>query len=102
VKTLIQKLTTQIVPSLQVSQDFRKLNAATTKDYFPLPFMNIILDHVFYQECYNFLDGFFKYNQVVIQLANQLKTMFTTEWETFAFNRMPFDLCNALEHSKDC
>ena len=31
---------------IQVCQDFRKLNAATKKDYFPLPFTNIILDHV--------------------------------------------------------
>ena len=29
-----------------VCQDFRKLNAATKKDYFPLPFTDIILDHV--------------------------------------------------------
>ena len=45
-----------------VCQDFWKLNAATKKDYFPLPFMDIILDHVSRQECYNFLDGFSGYN----------------------------------------
>ena len=43
---------------IRVCQDFWKLNAATKKDYFPLPFTNIILDHVSSQECYNFLDGF--------------------------------------------
>ena len=31
---------------IRVCQDFQKLNAATKKDYFPLPFMDIILDHV--------------------------------------------------------
>ena len=78
-----------------VCQDFRKLNAATKKDYFPLPFMDTILIHVSGQECYNFLDGFFGYNQVHIQNQDQLKTTFTTEWGTFAFNRMPSGLCNA-------
>ena len=80
---------------IRVCQDFRKLNAATKKDYFPLPFTDIILDHVSGQECYSFLDGFSGYNQVSIRLEDQLKTTFTTEWGTFAFNRMPFGLCNA-------
>ena len=34
-------------------------------------------------------------NQVHIRGQDQLKTTFTTEWGTFAFNRMPFGLCNA-------
>ena len=71
------------------------MNAATKKDYFPLPFTDIILDHVAGQECYSFLDGFSGYNQVFIWAEDQLKTTFTMEWGTFAFNRMPFGLCNA-------
>ena len=47
---------------IRVCQDFRKLNAATKKDYFPLSFTDIILDHVAGQECYSFLDGFSGYN----------------------------------------
>ena len=77
-----------------VCQDFWKLNATTKKDYFLLPFTNIILDPVSGLECYNFLDGFSGYNQVSIWMGDQLKTTFTTEWGTFAFNRMPFGLCN--------
>ena len=68
---------------------------AAKKDYFPPPFMDIILDYVSGQECYSFLDGFSRYNQVSIRMEDQLKTTFTTEWGTFAFNRMPFGLCNA-------
>ena len=79
---------------IRVCQDFRKLNAATKKDYFPLPFTDMILDHVSGQECYSFLDGFSGYNQVHIREQDQLKTTFTTEWGTYAFNRMPFGLCN--------
>jgi hypothetical protein len=44
---------------------------------------------------YSFLDGFSGYNQVFIQMNDQLKTTFTTEWGMFAFNRMPFGLCKA-------
>ena len=80
---------------IRVCQDFRKLNATTKKDYFPLPFTDMILDHVSGQECYSFLDGFSGYNQVHIRDQDQLKTTFTTEWGTFAFNRMPSGLCNA-------
>ena len=52
---------------IRVCQDFRKLNAAMKKDYFPLPFIDIILDHVAGHECYSFLDGFSGYNQVFIR-----------------------------------
>ena len=81
---------------IQVCQDFRKLSASTKKDYFPIPFTDIILDHVSGHECYSLLDGFSGYNQVFIRPEDQLKTTFTIEWGTFAFNRMPFGLCNAL------
>ena len=81
---------------IRVCQDFRKLNASTKKDYFPISFTDIILDHVSGHECYSFLDEFSSYNQVFIQPKDQLKTIFTTEWGTFAFNQMPFGLCNAL------
>jgi hypothetical protein len=80
---------------IRVCQDFQKLNSATKKDYFPLPFTDIILDHVAGHQRYSFLDGFSGYNQVFIRMSDQLKTTFTTEWGTFAFNRMPFGLCNA-------
>ena len=80
---------------IRVCQDFRKLNAATKKDHFPLPFIDMVLDHVAGKECFSFLDGFSGYNQVFIRKIDQLKTTFTTDWGTFAFNRMPFGLCNA-------
>jgi len=80
---------------IRICQDFRKLNAATKKDHFPLPFIDMVLDHVAGQECFSFLDGFSGYNQVSVRKTDQLKTTFTTDWGTYAFNRMPFGLCNA-------
>ena len=55
----------------------------------------MVLDHVAGQECFGFLDGFSGYNQVSIRDEDQLETTFTTDWGTYAFNRMPFGLCNA-------
>ena len=41
------------------------------------------------------LDGFFGYNQVVIQEEDSHKTTFTTPWGTFEYLRIPFGLLNA-------
>ena len=69
---------------MRICQDYRKLNAVTTKkDYFPLPFIDIILDVVAGHECYSFLDGFSGYNQVKIAKEDQLKTTFTFDWRTY-------------------
>ena len=80
---------------IRICQDFRALNKATKKDYFPLPFTDAILDVVAGHECYSFLDGFSGYNQVRIAQENQVKTTFTMDWGTFAFRVMLFGLCNA-------
>ena len=80
---------------LRICQDFRKLNSVTRKDYFPLPFTDAILDGVAGYECYSFLDGFSGYNQVQIAPEDRPLTTFTTDWGTFAYNVMPFGLCNA-------
>ena len=80
---------------IRICQDFRKLNAVTKKDYFPLPFTDSILDAVTGHECYSFLDGFSGYNQVQIAMEDRIKTTFTTDWGTYAYTVMPFGLCNA-------
>ena len=75
--------------------DYRKLNAGTRKDHFPLPFMDQILERVAGHEFYYFLDGYSGYNQIEIALEDQEKTTFTYPFGTFAFRKMPFGLCNA-------
>jgi hypothetical protein len=79
---------------LRICVDFCKLNFVTQKDYFPLPFTDAILDGVARHECYSFLDGFSGYNQVMIVPACRAYMTFTTDWGTFAYNVMPFGLCN--------
>ncbi|GJW91488.1 reverse transcriptase domain-containing protein [Tanacetum coccineum] len=46
--------------------DYRKLNEATCKDHFPLPFMDPMLDRLAGNEFYCFLDGFSGYFQIPI------------------------------------
>jgi hypothetical protein len=53
-------------PKIRVFQDFWKLNDATQKDHYPLPFIDAVLDLVAEHRVYSFLDGYAGYNQVQI------------------------------------
>nr|GEW62282.1 DNA-directed DNA polymerase [Tanacetum cinerariifolium] len=79
----------------RVCIDYRKLNDATRKDHFPLPFMDQMLERLAGNEFYFFLDRFFGYFQIPINPPDQEKTTFTCPYGTFAYRRMPFGLCNA-------
>ncbi|GJY78999.1 reverse transcriptase domain-containing protein [Tanacetum coccineum] len=84
----------------RVCIDYRKLNEATRKDHFPLPFMDQMLERLAGNKYYCFLDGFSGYFQIPIDPNDQEKTTFTCPYGTFAYRRMPFGLCNAPGTSK--
>ncbi|GJS87497.1 reverse transcriptase domain-containing protein [Tanacetum coccineum] len=86
---------TRLVTGWRVCIDYRKLNDATCKDHFPLPFMDQMLERLAGNEYYCFLDGFSGYFQIPIDPLDQEKTTFTCPYGTFAYRRMPFGLCNA-------
>ncbi|GJV94810.1 reverse transcriptase domain-containing protein [Tanacetum coccineum] len=86
---------TRLVTGWRVCIDYRKLNEATRKDHFPLPFMDQMLERLAGNEFYCFLDGFSGYFQIPIDPQDQEKTTFTCPYGTFAYRRMPFGLCNA-------
>ncbi|GJX24255.1 reverse transcriptase domain-containing protein [Tanacetum coccineum] len=86
---------TRLVIGWRVCIDYRKLNEATRKDHFPLPFMDQMLERLAGNEFYFFLDGFSGYFQIPIDPQDQEKTTFTCPYGTFAYRRMPFGLCNA-------
>nr|GEZ11503.1 reverse transcriptase domain-containing protein [Tanacetum cinerariifolium] len=54
-----------------------------------------MLERLARNENYCFLDGFSSYFQIPIDPKDQEKTTFTCPYETFAYRRMPFGLCNA-------
>ncbi|GJU48532.1 reverse transcriptase domain-containing protein [Tanacetum coccineum] len=86
---------TRLVTGWRVCIDYRKLNEATRKDHFPLPFMDQMLERLTGNQYYCFLDGFSGYFQIPIDPKDQEKTTFTCPYGTFAYRRMPFGLCNA-------
>nr|GEY56067.1 putative reverse transcriptase domain-containing protein [Tanacetum cinerariifolium] len=85
----------RLVTGWRVCIYYRKLNEATRKDHFPLPFMDQMLERLIGNDYYCFLDGFSGYFQIPIDPKDQEKTTFTCPYGTFASKRMPFGLCNA-------
>nr|GFC74602.1 reverse transcriptase domain-containing protein [Tanacetum cinerariifolium] len=71
---------TRLVTDWRVCIDYKKLNEATRKDHFPLPFMDQMLEYP----------------------KDQEKTTFTCPYGTFAYKRMPFGLCNAPGTFQPC
>jgi hypothetical protein len=63
---------------LKICIDFRKLNATTNKDPYPLPFTNEVLNTVAGYETYSFLDGYSRYQQIFIALKDIYKIAFAT------------------------
>ncbi|GJV28801.1 reverse transcriptase domain-containing protein [Tanacetum coccineum] len=54
-----------------------------------------MLERLAGNEYYCFLDGFSGYFQIPIDPKHQEKTTFTCPYRTFAYQRMPFGICNA-------
>ena len=72
------------------------LNKATQKDHFSHPFIDEMFEWLAKHSFFCYLDGYFGYHQIPIHLDDdQNKTTFTCPYDTFAYRRMSFGLCNA-------
>jgi hypothetical protein len=82
--------------------DYRKLNKATQKDYFSLPFIDKMLERLANHSFFCYLDVYSGYHQILIHLGDQSKTTFTYPYDTFAYRRMSFWLYNAPASFQRC
>jgi hypothetical protein len=56
--------------------NFKKLNATTKKDPYPLPFIDKVLNTIARYEAYSLLDGYLGYYQIFIAPKDIYKTAF--------------------------
>ena len=80
---------------IRLCVDLRNLNKVSLKDNYPLPKMDHILQRVVGSLRISLLDGFSRYNQILVHPDDQDKIAFTTPWGTFKYVKMPFGLKNA-------
>ena len=81
--------------SLRFCIDYRKVNAITRKDAYPLPRVDDTLDTLACCKWFTTLDLLSGYWQVEVDEKDREKTAFITYEGLFEFNKMPFGLCNA-------
>ncbi|KAA3461301.1 Retrovirus-related Pol polyprotein from transposon 17.6 [Gossypium australe] len=88
-------ISTRTIMGWRICIDYRKLNKATQKDNFLFPFMDQMLDRMVGNGYECFLDGYSRYNQIIVAPKDQHKMTFTCPYGTFAFRQIPFGLCHA-------
>ena len=97
-----EPIPTRTVTGWRVCIDYRKLNDATRKDHFPLPFIDQMVERLSGHEYYCFLDGYSGYNQIPLAPEDQENTTFTCPYGTFAYRIMSFELYNTHATFQRC
>ncbi|CAM8920707.1 unnamed protein product [Rhodiola kirilowii] len=105
--TIVKNAKSELIPTRTVTGwrmcvDYRKLNKATKKDHFPLPFIDQMLERLTNHEYFCYLDGYSGFIQIPIHPYDHEKTTFTCPYGTYAYRCMPFGLCNAPGTFKRC
>ena len=104
--TVIRNERNELIPTRTVTGwrmciDYRKLNTATRKDHFPLPFIDQMLDRLSRHPHFCILDWYSRYKRIAIAPEDQEKTTFTCHYGTFSFRRCHLVYAMLLLHIKD-
>jgi len=83
--------------SIQLVQDYQKLNQVTIKNKMPLPLIREVIDKLKEAKYFNKLDPIWGYNNVWIKEGDKWKAAFLTNKGLFKPQVMYFGLCNSLE-----
>jgi hypothetical protein len=76
---------------IRLCVDFRNLNRCSLKDNYPLPKMDHILQIFVGEKRISMLDGYSRYNQILVVEDEKNKTTFTIPWELLCMKRCPLD-----------
>ena len=82
--------------------DYTGLNKACSKDHFPLPRIDQIVDSTSGCEILSFLDAYSGYHQITMKESDQLATSFITLYGSYYYVTMPFGLKNAGATYQQC
>ena len=74
--------------------DFTDLKKACSKDSYPLPRIDQLVDSTAGHRLLSFMDAFTGYNQIRMDETNQEKTSFVTSQGLFCYKMMSFGLKN--------
>ena len=79
---------------VRVCVEFRDLNKASPKDDFLLPHIDMLVNSTAGHPMLSFMDGFSRYNKILMAPEDMEKTSFINEWGTYYYRVMPFGLKN--------
>lgn len=75
--------------------DYRKLNSVIEPTSYPMPLIDEILDQMKNSKIFTTLDLYGAFHQIPLEEKSKQYTAFSTSWEKYCFNSVPFGLVSS-------